>query len=91
MTTHFPECVDDFETKDRLTNNLENLPQIAESIDRIGCLKKVEWAINSFDPFKSHGTDQIIPKMLQVASQTISDRLVDIFRASLRFGYIPKP
>lgn len=51
---------------------------------------KVEWAINSFDPFKSPGKDGIYPAFLQKSNGVLTSALSNMFKASLVFGYIPK-
>lgn len=51
---------------------------------------KVEWAINSFEPFKSPGKDGIFPALLQKGGEALIDYLTNIFKASLTFGHIPK-
>lgn len=53
-------------------------------------IDKVKWAVNSFDPYKAPGTDGVIPKMLQEADESLHRVLVNIFRASITKGYIPK-
>ena len=91
MNTHFPGCVDEIVDKhDFVQSNSVHSSLSTEELDRIFSKDKIDWAINSFSPFKAHGADGIIPKMLQVVSQTILDWLAMIFKASLHLGIIPK-
>jgi hypothetical protein len=51
--------------------------------------RRVEWAIDSFAPYKSPGVDGILPALLQQAREVIIPYLVRIFRACLATGYVP--
>lgn len=51
---------------------------------------KIKWAIGTFKPFKSPGSDGIIPAFLQQGINLLTSPLCYIFRACLAFGYIPK-
>jgi hypothetical protein len=51
--------------------------------------RRVEWAIDSFAPYKSPGVDGIFPALLQQAQEVVIPYLVRIFRACLATGYIP--
>ena len=51
---------------------------------------KVEWAIDSFEPFKSPGSDGIVPVLLQKGKRVLTPILTKLFRASLTLGYIPR-
>ena len=51
---------------------------------------KIKWAIKSFMPFKSSGTNGIFPALLQHGIKTIIPPLNRIYKACLAFGYIPK-
>jgi hypothetical protein len=51
---------------------------------------KIRWALNTFKPFKSAGTDEIVPALLQQGMEYLSPHLCCIFRACLAYGYIPK-
>jgi hypothetical protein len=50
---------------------------------------KIRWALNTFKPFKSAGTDEIVPAFLQQGVEHLSPHLCCIFRACLAYGYIP--
>jgi hypothetical protein len=51
--------------------------------------RKVEWAINTFLPYKSPGIDGIFPALLQQGQRIVIPYLVKIFHACLAMGYVP--
>nr|CAH7735162.1 unnamed protein product [Callosobruchus chinensis] len=60
----------------------------AKSVVTYGAVKR---AIESFEPFKAPGADRIIPAMLQQSVDTITPKLMRLFRLSLATGVIPSP
>ncbi len=50
---------------------------------------KVKWAIETFEPYKSAGPDEIIPIMLQQGTTLLVRKLTLVLRASLALGHIP--
>ena len=56
---------------------------------RLVTYRRVEWAIDSFAPYKSSGVDGIFPALLQQARELVIPYLVRIFRACLATGYVP--
>lgn len=52
--------------------------------------RRLEWAISTFKPFKSPGSDGIYPVVLQRASRVILKPLKGILQAVLAMGYIPE-
>jgi hypothetical protein len=50
---------------------------------------KIKWAINTLKPFKSAGTDEIVPALLQQEVDYLTTHLCRIFRACLARRYIP--
>lgn len=50
---------------------------------------RVNWAISTFDPYKSAGPDGISPVQLQTGLNIVRPNLMQIFRYSLMRGYIP--
>jgi hypothetical protein len=56
---------------------------------RVVTYRRVEWAIDSFAPYKSPGVDGIFPALLQQAREVFIPRLVRIIRACLATGNIP--
>jgi hypothetical protein len=51
--------------------------------------RSVEWAIDSFAPYKSPGVDGIFPALLQRVREVVIPFLVRIFRACLAPSYVP--
>jgi len=49
----------------------------------------VEWALDSFTPYKRPGADRIFPALLQEGRQVLLPHLVRIFRNCLANGYVP--
>jgi hypothetical protein len=60
-----------------------------EMSKRIIDQSKIKWAINTLKPFKSAGTDKIVPALLQQEVDYLTTHLCRIFRACLARGYIP--
>jgi hypothetical protein len=56
---------------------------------RITDQSTIKWAINTFKPFKSAGTDEIATALLQQGVDYLTTHLWRIFRACLAWGYIP--
>lgn len=52
-------------------------------------VKRVEWAIDSFGPFKSPGRDGIFPVLLQKGIETLTPILTDLFKSIFTFSYMP--
>ena len=56
---------------------------------RVVTYRRVEWAIDSFAPYKSPGVDSIFPALLQEEQEAVIPHLVRIFRACVSTGYVP--
>jgi hypothetical protein len=56
---------------------------------RMVTYRRVEWAIDTFTPYKSPGVDGIFPALLQQARGVFIPYLVRIFGACLSTGYVP--
>jgi hypothetical protein len=56
---------------------------------RVVTYKMVEWAIDSFAPYKSPGVDGIFLTLLQEGWEAVIPYLVTIFHAYLATGYVP--
>jgi hypothetical protein len=50
---------------------------------------KIRWALGTFKPFKSVGTDGIVPATLQHGGEHTVPHPCRIFRASMAYGFIP--
>lgn len=61
-----------------------------EEIQECTEIDKIIWAVKSLSPFKSPGTDEIFPALLQKSLNSIAKTLQNMFRASLSLGYVPK-
>lgn len=68
----------------------DSIPSNSDFADRVVTQKRLKWAINQFKPFKSPGKDGIYPFLLQESVDIILPILTNLFKASLRSGYIPK-
>ena len=60
-----------------------------ETAKKVVTYEKIKWVINSFESYKSAGSDGIIPAMMQEGPDLLINKLTEIFRASLAYGYIP--
>jgi hypothetical protein len=56
---------------------------------RIVTYRRVEWAIDSFAPYRSPGMDGIFPALLHEVWSILVPYLVKIFRACLVTSYVP--
>jgi hypothetical protein len=50
---------------------------------------KITWALGTFKPFKSAGTDEIIPVLLQQGVEHLVPHSCRAFRACLAYGFTP--
>jgi hypothetical protein len=50
---------------------------------------KIRWALSTFKPFKSTGTDVIVPALLQQGAVNLIQHLCRIFMACMAYGFIP--
>ena len=94
MDKHFPGSIVDSggSTPSRITGSTGTEMARTESYNlasNIFTESTVEWAVNSFDPFKSPGEDGIMPVMLQKGKRAVICKLLEIYRASLALSYIP--
>ena len=88
FNTHFPESVQ---------AEGEVLPAPACRTNRVDwrvatkivTYRRLEWAINSFAPYKSPGVDGIFPALLQEGREILIPHLIKSFRTCLATGYIP--
>ena len=86
LQTHFPDCsnnspvIDIIQQHDCISD---------EILCKIVTKNNIRWAINSFKPYKSPGSDNISPKLLQHSLELIVNPLEQLFKTSLKLGYIP--
>lgn len=89
LDTHFPGNV--LFKAPGPTQSLTHLTQSeAPFIDELVPYDRTLWAISTFKPFKSPGYDEIYPVFLQKSWYLIHGYLMDVYRASLGLGHIPK-
>jgi hypothetical protein len=91
MSTHFPGSINTERTSytmySKITNETRRLYRKASEVINP---PKVKWAIESFKPFKSAGTDEIFPALLQKGLDILLPHLVKVFKWSYTLGYIPQ-
>lgn len=66
-------------------------PEVTHFIDELVTYDRTLWAISTFKPYKSPGYDEIYPVFPQKSWELIHRYLMDVYRASLYLGHIPKP
>lgn len=92
LETHFPGCVT---TTQNSNDRIEDIPISRASREdwkqasRIINITRLEWAINSFEPYKSPGVDGIFPALLKQGMSKLATPLCALLRASLALGYVP--
>lgn len=93
LQTHFPGC--ELVTNDANDNGIERNQTLSnENVDltllnKIVNISTTKWALDSFKPYKSPGCDNIFPVMLGKVWDLIGTRIVNIYKASIRLGYVP--
>lgn len=91
LKAHFPECTGIEPNEERTVTNIdaeEHAPMRISS-DLITD-SKIKEAISSFSDFKSPGVDGVFPALLKNGLEALTPLLNCIFKASLKFGYIPQ-
>ena len=88
LTTHFPNSGVTQESAVPAAAFLARRPDWRLAM-RIITYRRVEWAIDSFAPYRSPGVYGVFPDLLQKAREVIIPHLVRIFRAFLSTGYGP--
>ena len=68
----------------------ERGPLSLAEVERIVTRRRIEYALHALEPFKSPGPDGLYPILLQKAEGALLPHLLGIFRASLRFGFVPR-
>lgn len=93
MEKHFPGsfAVDENSSGQLRTNSGRNMNRKDALMEsrKIFTVAMVDWAINSFDPFKSAGEDGIFPALIQHGRDIIIPALVEMFISSMTLCYIP--
>ena len=83
LDTHFPGC-----------STTVTVPEVSVGLDNnqitnISNINKIEWAVKSFQPFKSPGPDGIFPAQLQNSLEYIMPWLDAMFYGCLSINHIP--
>lgn len=93
METHFPgslPCSSDQTSTFSLSNGSDMSNEEASDLaDHIFTYSKIEWALDTFDPFKTPGLDGIFPIHLQKCKEKIIPTLLTLFKCSFLLRYIP--
>jgi hypothetical protein len=50
---------------------------------------RIKWALDTFTPYKSAGTDGIVPALLQHGAELLVPHLCRIYTACMAYGFIP--
>lgn len=89
MNTHFPGNVEP--AAHAATDGINRYePHDTDVVGKIVSFDKTFWAIHDFKPYKSPGYDGIYPVLLQKAWPLLHKYLMDVYRASLCLGHVPK-
>ena len=87
MEKHYPGSVIPHGT---VTEPHTHAAREVRNLDGIVNTHLVQQAVNSFKPLKAAGCDMVFPKMLQKAGQKLICLLVELYKACLRFAYVPE-
>lgn len=92
LEVHFPDC-----TRNAVGEVIERVPvsvhiptSLSEDVSSIVDEGKVQWAMKSFEPFKSPGCDGIVPALLQNGLELLTKPLTHLYKASLATGVVPQ-
>ena len=86
LQVHFPNCkVDGVASENRYTPT----QQCVGLASRVVTEHAVRGAVKSLSPYKSPGPDEVHPVLLQKGLEALLPHLVQLYRASLKLGYIP--
>lgn len=90
LSTHFPDCTNISEsTCHDESTDFQVSSDSFEVAQQIVTVEKTRWAINSFQPFKAPGGDEILPIMLQKGLPSLENKITHLLQASLALGYVP--
>lgn len=87
MDAHFPESE---RATDESITGVSSVTTSANTIRKIVTKKGIGWAVRTFKPYKSAGPDGVFPAMIQHSLDELMPCLMEIFKTSLQFGYVPK-
>ena len=69
---------------------LEHNPILSGLGEEIFTNERARYAVDQFKPYKSPGSDGVYPIMLQAGWETLEPLYLEICKASIRLGHIPK-
>ena len=69
---------------------MEHNPILSNLGDKIFTKERAKYALDLFKPYKSPGGDGVYPIMLQEGWETLQPLYLEICKASLKLGHIPK-
>lgn len=89
LETHFPGCklIEVTDWQDATHTPTETCWHTAYEVVSAD---KVQWAIQTFNPFKAPGPDGIFPALIQWGGTEVIEILTSIMRACLAHRYVPK-
>ncbi|XP_045466623.1 uncharacterized protein LOC123675318 [Harmonia axyridis] len=91
LETHFPGSRQITSEDGAPAGEVYNLTRWdSQKAGRLFTPERIEWAIKSFQPFKSACMDGLFPAMLQKDVEVLIDPITELFKASFTRGYIPK-
>jgi hypothetical protein len=86
LDTHFPGCIlPNYNSSRIFTQANVDTNRLSDVVS----YSRVEKAVMSFKPFKSAGSDEIFPKLLQSCLTILLKPLTALFRCSIALGHIP--
>jgi ribonuclease HI len=93
METHFPGSRVIDSEREREMEGLSPTTRIPtenwKTTKDVVTYNRVQWAIRSFEPYKTPGPDNIYPALLQQGLEQLTPHLYRLFRASIALGHIP--
>ena len=88
-STHFPESQNNLHNLDKMRKGIPQRSSIDWELSlRLFSDDRIKWAINTFQPFKSPGADEIFPALLQKGFDVLLPYLQTLFVYSHSWGHI---
>jgi len=89
LETHFPNSIKVDNDQDD-GSDFSVTTEVPLPVDQIVSANRINWAISTFKPYKSPGSDGIFPALLQHGKHILTQHLVALFKFSLTTGLIPR-
>lgn len=95
LEAHFPGCniltnANNWIKEVRVKVNSSHMIGSIILANKIVLPEKVKWAIRAFKPYKAASEDGIFPAMIQKGFEVVQEHLVNMFKASFTWSYIPR-